>query len=71
MEKIKDVFNKLKNISGAYLEDLPVGEDWYEARLEKCLACPNNTKNGAKLKTISSKIARWIVLLRSLVKIRA
>lgn len=56
MEKIKDVFNKLKNISGAYLEDLPVGEDWYEARLEKCLACPNNTKNGAKLKTISSKI---------------
>lgn len=33
----------------SYLKELPLDEPWFKYRLDKCLVCPNNTKNGAEL----------------------
>jgi hypothetical protein len=56
-------FKKVKTIAKAFVNPLPVGEDWYEKRLEICNGCEYNSANiesiklsfGSKLK-IQSKL---------------
>jgi hypothetical protein len=36
---------KIKNIAKAYTNSLPIGEDWYEDRLSKCVKCEFNSNN--------------------------
>lgn len=36
---------KAKDIGKAFVNPLPVGEDWYEKRIEICRTCPKNTNN--------------------------
>lgn len=36
---------KIKAIAGSYINELPVGEEWYEKRLAACTDCKYNTDN--------------------------
>lgn len=46
---------------GSYIKKLPKEQDWYKDRLEKCLSCPMNTKNGAEVKGILKNTAKVLV----------
>lgn len=46
---------------GSYIKPLPKEEDWFKDRISKCLECPLNTKNGAKLDTTKKEIAQILV----------
>ena len=50
---------KVKTIANAFIEPLPKGEDWYEARLKICGGCEYNTANIASDKlSIADKIKK-------------
>lgn len=51
------IFDILKS----YTNDLPVNQDWYKDRLDKCLECPLNTKNGASLKPWMKVVEKTVV----------
>jgi hypothetical protein len=48
IEKLKKLKNKVEHIHEAWTHDLPVGEDWYEKRLEACRTCPLMSANVEK-----------------------
>lgn len=49
---------KARKIIGSHLQDLPVGEKWYQDRLAICETCPLNTKNTEeKGPTVSAMLA--------------
>lgn len=50
---------KAKTIASAYLEPLPVGQEWYEKRLAACVDCDYNTKN-IENKTMLQKLVSTV-----------
>lgn len=43
-----DKIKKAKTIAKAMINPLPIGEEWFEKRMEICNACERNTKNMSK-----------------------
>lgn len=48
--------SKLKKIYSAYTKPLPIGEEWYEKRMEACITCPLNVINMDKVNTLDKII---------------
>lgn len=57
---LKDILKKAVDIKDAWTNEVPVNEDFYKERLNKCFSCEHNTLNGGRGNLLTSTLTKTI-----------